>query len=187
MCPIRHEPLDRSDVAYEAQHHFRFRASRDDVRLCSARDGTDVDRRRTEHRVGRKIDIVNRRKQPKEWLDRRGAKLRVRRVRLAPVCTYDETQGALAAACEAALGGLTIYEIATGGVEIVRGTRAIRALLFTDDEKQIYAILAVSGKLLRRRHHRGGYSLGIAGAASVQPVAAEPWRVKWRDGVEMRG
>src|SRR5881628_1610470 len=74
---------------------------------------------------------------------------------------------------EAVVGRLSVDQVLpvrTGG-RLVRDLRTITPALFADDEEKPDARLAITPQLLGRGNLRRQNALGVAGAATVQPIA----------------
>jgi len=92
LCPIGDHLLYRLDVADEPEHDLGFGVGGDDVRFRPAFDGTDVDGRFAEQRIGREWQLPKRGQQLQHRLDRGASEVRIGRVRLAAAGPYGSAQ-----------------------------------------------------------------------------------------------
>jgi hypothetical protein len=100
--------------------------------------------------------------------------------------SHGDTQRALRAARQLALCRLAVDEKPARWREAIGGARPVGPLLFPDDEQEIDALLTGAREVVGGDEHRGGDSLGIAGAAPAQPRSVESRRDVRGYGVEMR-
>src|SRR5512140_826694 len=108
-------------------------------------------------------------------------------MRGAPTRSYGHRHRALGAGGKPSLGGLAVDQKTTGGGERIRRSRAVRALLLSDHEQQIDAILSGVDERLCGNHHRGGDALRVAGAASSELCTLQRGTDEGWNGIQVRG
>src|SRR5690348_16417899 len=96
---------------------------------------------------------------------------------------YRDALRTLRATGELALRWLAVDEKSARGGQSVRGARAVRALLFPDDEEQIDTFLTALREAVRGAEHRGGNPFRVRRATTGEPVTLQTrWQV-WRNGI----
>ena len=172
--------------SHGAEHHFGRCVGRDHVRRHSSGDEADGVVCAAEQRVRRQFQSAQTNEGVDQLLDRRLARLGIRRMGGPPTSGQLHAERASVGCPKTTVGRLAVDQKAAVLRPEVRGLCAVTTPLLPNDEEHAEIADAALPQTLRCGHLRGEDALGVARAAAVEPAVQDPAREERRHAVEVR-